>query len=261
MLMNTGAKPVASKNGLITTIGWGLGGKVTYCLEGSVFIAGAVVQWLRDGLKMIATAADIEKLAASVPDAGGVFLVPAFVGLGAPHWNQGARGTIVGLTRGTTAASTSPGRPRFDGLSDPRSARSHAAGFGHAARRAESRRRSGRQQSADAVPIRRAGRRRAAPRRAGNDGPRRRLPRRPGRRILERPGRRPPQLGPRSANSSRRWRRTSGNSSTRAGRKPSPARSIGRIRRPAIQRRERTAHCTALRRRFAAGIDGSPTTA
>ncbi len=104
MLMNTGAKPVASKNGLITTIGWGLGGKVTYCLEGSVFIAGAVVQWLRDGLKMITTAADIEKLAASVPDAGGVYLVPAFVGLGAPHWNQGARGTIVGVTRGTTAA-------------------------------------------------------------------------------------------------------------------------------------------------------------
>ncbi len=104
MLMNTGAKPVASKNGLITTIGWGLGGKVTYCLEGSVFIAGAVVQWLRDGLKMIATAPDIEKLAASVPDAGGVFLVPAFVGLGAPHWNHGARGTIIGVTRGTTAA-------------------------------------------------------------------------------------------------------------------------------------------------------------
>ncbi|HXY33421.1 MAG TPA: glycerol kinase GlpK [Planctomycetaceae bacterium] len=104
MLMNTGAKPVASKNGLITTIGWGLGGKVTYCLEGSVFIAGAVVQWLRDGLKMIATAPDIEKLASSVPDAGGVFLVPAFVGLGAPHWNQRARGTMVGLTRGTTEA-------------------------------------------------------------------------------------------------------------------------------------------------------------
>jgi glycerol kinase len=104
LLMNTGEKPVASKNGLITTIGWGLGGKVTYCLEGSVFIAGAVVQWLRDGLKIIATAPDIEKLAASVPDAGGVFFVPAFVGLGAPHWNQRARGTVVGLTRGTTAA-------------------------------------------------------------------------------------------------------------------------------------------------------------
>jgi glycerol kinase len=104
MLMNTGEKPVASKNGLITTIGWGLGGKVVYCLEGSVFIAGAVVQWLRDGLKMIATAPEIERLAASVTDAEGVFLVPAFVGLGAPHWNQGARGTIVGLTRGTATA-------------------------------------------------------------------------------------------------------------------------------------------------------------
>jgi glycerol kinase len=104
MLMNTGEKPVASQNGLITTIGWGLGGKVVYCLEGSVFIAGAVVQWLRDGLKMIATAPDIERLAASVPDSGGVFLVPAFVGLGAPHWNQRARGTMVGLTRGTTEA-------------------------------------------------------------------------------------------------------------------------------------------------------------
>jgi glycerol kinase len=104
LLMNTGEKPVASKNGLITTIGWGLGGKVVYCLEGSVFVAGAVVQWLRDGLKMITSAPDIERLAASVPDAGGVFLVPAFVGLGAPHWNPRARGTIVGLTRGTTTA-------------------------------------------------------------------------------------------------------------------------------------------------------------
>jgi glycerol kinase len=102
LLLNTGEKPVASKNGLITTIGWGLGDKVTYCLEGSVFIAGAVVQWLRDGLKMIGTAAEIENLALAVNDAGGVYLVPAFVGLGAPYWNQRARGTIVGLTRGTT---------------------------------------------------------------------------------------------------------------------------------------------------------------
>jgi len=102
LLLNTGEKPVASKNGLITTIGWGLGDKVTYCLEGSVFIAGAVVQWLRDGLKMIGTAAEIENLALAVKDAGGVYLVPAFVGLGAPYWNQRSRGTIVGLTRGTT---------------------------------------------------------------------------------------------------------------------------------------------------------------
>ena len=102
LLLNTGEKPVASKNGLITTIGWGLNGKLTYCLEGSVFIAGAVVQWLRDGLKMIGTAPEIEELALRVPDNGGVYFVPAFVGLGAPYWNQRARGTIVGVTRGTT---------------------------------------------------------------------------------------------------------------------------------------------------------------
>jgi glycerol kinase len=102
LLLNTGEKPVASKNGLITTIGWGLNDKLTYCLEGSVFIAGAVVQWLRDGLKMIGTAPEIEDLALAVPDNGGVYFVPAFVGLGAPYWNQRARGTIVGVTRGTT---------------------------------------------------------------------------------------------------------------------------------------------------------------
>jgi glycerol kinase len=102
LLLNTGEKPVASKNGLITTIGWGLDDKLTYCLEGSVFIAGAVVQWLRDGLKMIGTAPEIEDLALAVPDNGGVYFVPAFVGLGAPYWNQRARGTIIGVTRGTT---------------------------------------------------------------------------------------------------------------------------------------------------------------
>ncbi len=104
MLMNTGEKPVASKNNLLTTIGWGLGGKVTYCLEGSVFIAGAVVQWLRDGLGVIEKSIDVEKLAGSVPDSAGVYFVPAFVGLGAPFWDPYARGTIVGLSRGTTAA-------------------------------------------------------------------------------------------------------------------------------------------------------------
>src|SRR5690606_6786569 len=96
LLMNTGNAPVASKKGLITTIGWGLDGKVTYCLEGSVFIAGAAVQWLRDGLGLIKKASDIEKLAATVPDSGGVYFVPAFVGLGAPYWDQAARGAIVG---------------------------------------------------------------------------------------------------------------------------------------------------------------------
>ena len=103
LLLNTGNKPVASANNLLTTVGWGIGDQVTYCLEGSVFIAGAVVQWLRDGLGIIRTSADVEQLAASVPDSGGVFFVPAFVGLGAPHWDPYARGTILGLTRGTTA--------------------------------------------------------------------------------------------------------------------------------------------------------------
>ena len=103
MLMNTGRKPVASSNNLLTTIGWGLGGEVTYCLEGSVFIAGAVVQWLRDGLRIIGSSADVERLAATVHDSGGVYFVPAFVGLGAPHWDSYARGTILGITRGTTA--------------------------------------------------------------------------------------------------------------------------------------------------------------
>ncbi len=106
MLMQTGTKPVASKNNLLTTIAWRLGGgaPIEYALEGSVFIAGAAVQWLRDGLGLIKTSAEVETLAAQVPDNGGVYLVPAFAGLGAPHWDAYARGTIVGLTRGSTAA-------------------------------------------------------------------------------------------------------------------------------------------------------------
>uniref|UniRef100_UPI001C1F9489 glycerol kinase GlpK n=1 Tax=Cnuella takakiae TaxID=1302690 RepID=UPI001C1F9489 len=103
MLMNTGGKPVASQNNLVTTVAWQIGAEVNYALEGSIFIGGAVVQWLRDGLGLIATAADVETLAAKVPDNGGVYLVPAFAGLGAPHWNGHARGTMVGITRGTSA--------------------------------------------------------------------------------------------------------------------------------------------------------------
>ncbi|MBM3476024.1 MAG: glycerol kinase GlpK [Armatimonadetes bacterium] len=104
LLMNTGGEPVASRNGLLTTIAWGLPNGTCYALEGSVFVAGAAVQWLRDGLGLISTAAESETLAASVPDTGGVYLVPAFVGLGAPHWDASARGAIVGLTRGTSRA-------------------------------------------------------------------------------------------------------------------------------------------------------------
>ena len=103
MLMNTGTQPVASRHQLLTTVAWKTGAQTDYALEGSVFIGGAVVQWLRDGLGLIKSSADVEALAASVPDCGGVYLVPAFAGLGAPHWDQYARGTITGLTRGTTA--------------------------------------------------------------------------------------------------------------------------------------------------------------
>lgn len=104
LLMNTGERAVPSKNGLLTTIAWGLSGKVYYALEGSVFIAGAAIQWLRDGLKLIETAEDSEIFASSVEDTGGVYVVPAFTGLGAPYWNMRARGAILGLTRGTTKA-------------------------------------------------------------------------------------------------------------------------------------------------------------
>ena len=91
-----------SQNGLLTTVGWTVGGKTTYCLEGAVFIAGAAVQWVRDGLKAIGSSPEIERSPASVPDSGGVYVVPAFVGLGAPHWDPYARGLIIGLTRDTT---------------------------------------------------------------------------------------------------------------------------------------------------------------
>jgi len=103
MLMNTGNRPVTSTNNLLTTVAWQINGETQYALEGSVFIAGAVVQWLRDGLKIIRSAAEVERLALEVSDTGGVYIVPAFAGLGAPYWNQHAKGTIVGITRGTTS--------------------------------------------------------------------------------------------------------------------------------------------------------------
>jgi glycerol kinase len=104
MLMNVGKKPTASKNRLLSTVGWQTPTETIYALEGSVFIAGAVVQWLRDGLKIIKRSSDVEQLAGQVSDNGGVYLVPAFAGLGAPHWDAYARGTVVGLTRGSGAA-------------------------------------------------------------------------------------------------------------------------------------------------------------
>ena len=104
MIVNTGSKPVLSKNNLLTTIAWKQDGKVTYALEGSVFVGGAVVQWLRDELGLIQSAAITEQLANSVPDNGGVYFVPALTGLGAPYWDQYARGVIIGITRGTSTA-------------------------------------------------------------------------------------------------------------------------------------------------------------
>ncbi len=101
LLMNTGEKPVFSRNGLVTTIAWGLDGKVNYALEGSIFVAGAAIQWLRDGMRLIDSAADSEYMATKVKGTHGCYVVPAFTGLGAPHWDQYARGTIVGITRGT----------------------------------------------------------------------------------------------------------------------------------------------------------------
>ena len=104
LLMNSGEKPITSANNLLTTIALSLGGRVTYALEGSIFVGGSVVQWLRDGLGIIRSSGEVEALAASVPDTGGVYFVPALTGMGAPYWDQYARGSITGISRGTTAA-------------------------------------------------------------------------------------------------------------------------------------------------------------
>src|SRR5690606_27479780 len=104
MLMNIGEKPIVSDNNLPTTVAWQINGRTQYALEGSIFIAGAVVQWLRDSLKLIRNSADVEQLAGSVKNTEGVYFVPAFAGLGAPYWNQQAQGSIFGLTRGSTDA-------------------------------------------------------------------------------------------------------------------------------------------------------------
>ena len=104
LLMNTGTKPILSKNNLLTTVAWKIGAEVSYALEGSIFVGGSVVQWLRDGLGVIRSSSEVEALAASVPDNGGVYFVPALTGMGAPYWDQYAHGVICGITRGTTAA-------------------------------------------------------------------------------------------------------------------------------------------------------------
>ena len=114
VMLNTGKKPVKSENNLLTTIAWKIGDKINYALEGSIYVGGSVVQWLRDGLCCIKSSSEIEELAASVPDSGGVFFVPALTGLAAPYWDQHARGTIIGITRGTTTAHIA--RAALDGI-------------------------------------------------------------------------------------------------------------------------------------------------
>lgn len=114
VMLNTGPRPVLSRNNLLTTIAWKIGDKVNYALEGSIYVGGSVVQWLRDGLGIIKSSSEVEELASSVPDSGGVYFVPALTGLAAPYWDQYARGTIVGITRGTTAAHIA--RAALDGI-------------------------------------------------------------------------------------------------------------------------------------------------
>ncbi len=185
LLMNTGGKAVASTNNLLTTIAWQRDGRIDYALEGSVFIGGAVVQWLRDGLKIVRSAADIEALAASVPDNGGVYLVPAFAGLGAPHWDAYARGAIFGLTRGATSAHIARAALESHRLPERRRAGGDAEGRRHHAHRAARRWRRDREQPADAVPGRHPRRAGRAAQGAGDDRARRRLSRRARRRLLE----------------------------------------------------------------------------
>lgn len=114
VMLNTGSKPVLSKNNLLTTIAWKIGDKITYALEGSIYVGGSVVQWLRDGLGFITSSSEIEDLASTVPDSGGVYFVPALTGIAAPYWDQYARGTIIGITRGTTRAHIA--RAALDGI-------------------------------------------------------------------------------------------------------------------------------------------------
>ena len=185
MLQNTGTKAPASQHKLLTTVAWTRNGVTEYALEGSVFIGGAVVQWLRDGLGIIRSSADVEALARSVPDNGDVYLVPAFAGLGAPHWDQYARGAIVGLTRGATAAHIARAALESIAFQSADLLDAMQADAGVAARRASRRRRRGAQRFPDAVPgrsDRRAGR---PPADHGDDGAGRGVSGGSGGRLLE----------------------------------------------------------------------------
>ena len=231
MLLNTGDKPRQSQHKLLTTVGWQIDGKTTYCLEGSVFIAGAVVQWLRDGLGIIKSSAEVAKLAASVPDTGGVFFVPAFVGLGAPHWDPYARGAIFGITRGTTGGHIA--RAAVESMAfqsrDLLEAMRADAGLPLAVLKVDggaSVNNRLMQFQADILDAH------GSPaRRRRDDGPGRSLSGRPGRRLLEGPGRRRPQLGPRPRVHARRCPPIAATPSAAIGRKPSSGRWDGIPRR------------------------------
>ena len=180
LLQNTGERPAVSRNRLLSTVAWQVGGKTMYALEGSVFIGGAVVQWLRDGLGIIRESSEVEALALSVPDSGGVYLVPAFAGLGAPHWDPYARGTIVGITRGTKAAHIARAAAGEHRVSGRRPARSGTRRCRNRSGGTARRRRRGSQQLPAAVSGRPARRGRRAAESDRDDGAGRSVPCRPG---------------------------------------------------------------------------------
>ena len=217
LLQNTGERPAVSRNRLLSTVAWQVGGKTMYALEGSVFIGGAVVQWLRDGLGIIRESSEVEALALSVPDSGGVYLVPAFAGLGAPHWDPYARGTIVGITRGTTAAHIARAAVEsiaFQVADLLEAARDDAGNRpGGAARR----RRRGRQQPPAAVSGRPARRGRRAAESDRDDGAGRGVPCRPGGRLLGLDRRTRPAIGTSTDASSRQCHRRRRRRAARSG--------------------------------------------
>ena len=184
LLMNTGKTPVVSKNGLVTTIACSSGKSVNYALEGSIFVAGAAIQWLRDELRLLEEARDSEYMARKVKDTNGCYVVPAFTGLGAPHWDQYARGTIVGLTRGCNKNSHHPRHAGQPVLSGERCPPRHGGRLRHRHEGPEGGRRCLRQQLPDADHGRHQQPAGGAPLLRGNDRPRRGLPCRSGRRLL-----------------------------------------------------------------------------
>ena len=216
VLQNAGAELPEPAEGLLTTIAWGVEGRVDYALEAAIFVTGAAVQWLRDALGVIRSADETEELARSLDSNDGVYLVPAFAGLGSPHWDPYARGTIVGLTRGAGRAHLARAALEAMAYQTVDALRAMEAASGVTLERAQGRRRGGRQRLADEVPGRRAGR---AGRRAGDlgdDRARRRLPRRRGDGRLDGGGR-AGDVDARPRATSPRCRRTSASPCSRAG--------------------------------------------